>query len=195
MNTNFAEQHLHLMKNPSIENRQKTAELFLENPSLFPQLIYLTFKTTQKNSIKAAWILEWICTHHHVEWLFPHLNIFCKHISKVQFDSAIRPCAKICAQIAEIYAMKQSSSIKKIITQSYQDQLITTAFDWLISPQKIAVRAYSMTALYYFGLEKKWIHTELEHLIRTKIIFESKGCKARGNILLKWIEKHAKSSS
>ena len=53
------------------------------------------------------------------------------------------------------------------------DTIIETGFDWLITPQKIAVRAYTMTFLYLFGLEKNWIHPELKHLIETKIIHET----------------------
>ena len=46
-----------------------------------------------------------------------------------------------------------------------------------------------MNTLYLFGLEKDWIHPELKHLIETKIIHESKGCKARGKHVLALIEK------
>ena len=47
-----------------------------------------------------------------------------------------------------------------------------------------------MTTLYMFGLKKNWIHPELSHLISTKIIHESKGCKARGKYVLNLIQKH-----
>lgn len=50
-----------------------------------------------------------------------------------------------------------------------------------------------MTTLFLFGLEKDWIHPELKHLILTKIIHESKGCKARGQHILDLIEKHEKT--
>ena len=69
----------------------------------------------------------------------------------------------------------------------------TVGFDWLITPQKIAVRAYTMNFLYLFGLEKSWIHPELKHLISSKIIQESKGTKARGKQILLLIEKHQKT--
>ena len=47
-----------------------------------------------------------------------------------------------------------------------------------------------MNTLYLFGLQKDWVHPELEHLISTKIIKESKGCKARGTYILAMINKH-----
>jgi hypothetical protein len=60
----------------------------------------------------------------------------------------------------------------------------------LITPQKVAVRAYTMTTLYLLGLQKEWVHSELQHLINTTIIKESEACKARENKILKLIKKH-----
>ena len=52
-----------------------------------------------------------------------------------------------------------------------------------------------MTFLYLFGLQKDkdWVHPELKHLIETKIIHESKGCKARGKYILELIFKQKTS--
>jgi hypothetical protein len=84
--------------------------------------------------------------------------------------------------------------VKEKLQEKHIDAIIETGFDWLITPQKIAVRAYTMQTLFMFGLQKDWVHTELKHLIETKIINESKGTKARGKHILKLIEKHQKSS-
>ncbi|WP_189663127.1 hypothetical protein [Polaribacter sp. IC073] len=48
-----------------------------------------------------------------------------------------------------------------------------------------------MPSLYLFGLEIDWIHPEFKHLIETKIIHESKGCKACGKQAINLIEKYA----
>ncbi len=182
------------MENPKIENRQKVANIILQDKKLFKTLIFITFNIDDKLSIKAAWILEWICTHHHLTWILPYIDLFSEKINTVKYDSAIRPCAKICAQLAEEYHAKNNSKVKKAITNTHIQRFIETGFDWLITPQKIAVRAYSMNFLYYWGLDEKWVHPELKHLIETKIIHESKGCKARGNIILAMIEKSQKSA-
>lgn len=144
-------------------------------------------------SIIAAWILEWICTHHHLEWMLPHLEEFSHKISTLKFDSAIRPCAKICEHLAKAYFSKQENDFQKRMTDTQINTIIETGFDWLITPRKIAVRAYTMNTLYLFGLKKDWIHPELSHPISTKTIHESKGCKARGSYVLHLIEKHQKS--
>ena len=184
---------LNNMKNPKRENRERVANIVLENQNLFRELVAITFFVDDKISIKAAWILEWICTHHQLEWVIPHLDEFSSKINTVIFDSAIRPCAKICEHLANAYYAKTHNVFKKSLTVNHIDIIVETGFDWLITPQKIAVRAYTMTFLYLFGLERNWIHPELKHLIETKIIHESKGCKARGKHILALIEKHQKS--
>lgn len=189
----YLTEQLDNMANPKRENRQRVANIVLENEKLFKYLISITFNVENKVSIKAAWVLEWICTHHHLNWMIPHLDEFSEKISTVKFDSAIRPCAKICEHLATAYYAKKENDIQKNLTNQQINTIITTGFDWLITPQKIAVRAYTMTTLYLFGLEKDWIHPELKHLIETKIIHESKGTKARGKQIINLIEKHVKS--
>jgi hypothetical protein len=177
------------MENPKRENRQTAANIVYNNQDLFKHLVSLTFEVENKISIKAAWVLEWVCTHGKLEWILPHLGEFTQNISRVQFDSAIRPCAKICEHIATAYTSKNKNEFQNTLTSIQVDTIIEAGFDWLITPQKIAVRAYTMTTLYLFGLQKDWVHSELEHLIKTKIIKESAGCKARGNKILSLIHK------
>jgi hypothetical protein len=189
-NLTFLTEQLNNMANPKRENRQRVANIVLDNQKLFKDLITITFNVDEKVSIKAAWILEWICSHHHLEWMIPYLNEFSEQISTLKFDSAIRPCAKICEHIAIAYFSKTPNEFQKKLTVDHINSIVETGFDWLITPQKIAVRAYTMTTLYMFGLKKNWIHPELSHLISTKIIHESKGCKARGKYVLNLIQKH-----
>ena len=175
------------------ENKQRIANIVLEQAFLFEELVTITFWIDKKISIKAAWVLEWICTHQNLDFILPYLKEFTSKISSLKFDSAIRPCAKICEHLATAYYAKSANKTKEILTLVHIDAIVETGFDWLITPQKIAVRAYTMNTLYLFGLEKEWIHPELKHLIETKIIHESKGTKARGKHVIKLIEKHTKS--
>ena len=172
------------------ENRKKVAALVLSDKSLIKNVVNLTFKFDDNISIKAAWILEWICTHDSVENILPYLDEFTSKISTLKFDGGIRSSAKICEHLANAYYTKNENEVKKKLQKNHIDSMVTTGFDWLITPQKIAVRAYTMRFLYVFGLEKKWIHPELKHLIETKIIHQSKGTKARGKQILKLINKH-----
>ncbi len=168
------------MQNASRTNRNHVANIVFENKKLRDSLVAMVFETDNKLSIKAAWVLEWICTHRGISFILPYLDDFTKKISTVHFDSVTRPCAKICEHLAIAYTSKRDNEVKYTLTNTHIDNIIETGFDWLITKQKIAVRAYTMTSLYLFGLEKDWVHPELEHLISTKIVHESKGCKARG---------------
>lgn len=182
------------MENPKRENRNNAANIVWEHPENFKDLLEMVFEVDDKQSIKAAWVLEWICTHKGLDLLLPHLSFFIDNIHKVHFDSATRPCSKICEHLAVAYTSKKGNLVKEVLTKEHIEKIIETGFDWLITQQKIAVRAYTMKTLYLFGLEKDWVHPELEHLIRTKIIHESKGTKSRGRYILDLIEKHKNST-
>lgn len=171
-------------------NRNKAATIVWDNPELFADLYAMAFEIDNKDSIKAAWVLEWICTHKSLELILPHLDSFTKNIKNVHFDSAKRPCAKICEHLAIAYSSKEDNLVKQTLTEKHIEQIVETGFDWLIGQEKIAVKAYTMQTLYLFGLQTDWIHPELEHIIRTKVIHESKGCTSRGKKILALIEKH-----
>jgi len=176
------------------EYRLKYANIVLEQPYLFESLLQIAFDETNKASIRASWVLDFVLQEN-LALIYPHLYKFTTHISSVKHDSIVRPMAKICENLAYKYTSKNASEIKKHLTIKHIDKIIETGFDWLITPQKIAVRAYTMQTLYLFGIKKDWVHPELSHIISTKIIHESKGCKARGTKILKSIEKHRKRTS
>lgn len=190
MNRDYLIEQLSNIENAKRDNRQRVANIVSNRNELIPPLVDLTFQVDDKISIRAAWVLEWICTHNNLNSILPHLNQFSNQISLLIFDSAIRPCAKICEHLAVAFTNKKDNLTKEFLQEEHIEKIIETGFDWLITPQKIAVRAYTMNSLFLFGLTRDWVHPELEHLIRTKIIHESKGCKARGKYILNAIEKH-----
>jgi len=197
MSKDFLLDQLHSIENAKRDNRQRVANIVLERPELIEPLIEITFAVDDKVSIKAAWILEWLCSHNDLNLVLPYLDTFTQKLGLLKFDSSIRPCAKVCEHLAVAYTNKKENRVKQVLKSEHIESIIETGFDWLITPQKIAVRAYTMNTLFFFGtLEgKDWVHPELEHLIRTKIIHESKGCKARGKHILEAIEKHRKRGS
>jgi len=195
MSKAFLLEQLENIENAKRVNRERVANIVYKQPELITHLVDLVFEVDNKISIKAAWILEWVCIQKDLNYIIPHLDIFTQNIHKLSFDSAIRPCSKICEAIAKSYLNKEDSAIKNSLKTTHIDKIIEVGFDWLITPQKIAVRAYTMTCLFLFGTLRgyDWIHPELENLVRTKIIYEGKGCKARGRHILVEIEKFNKS--
>lgn len=116
------------------------------------------------------------------------------HIYHFKIDNAIRPFAKICEHLATAFYSCKENEFKKALKDSQIDAIVTCAFDWFITPQKIATWVYTIYTLYLFGLQKDWIHPELKLLIETKIIHESEGTNARGKQVLILIEKHKEST-
>ncbi len=95
-------------------NRLRVANLVLQNQELFPFLLELVFEIDNKTSIKAAWVLEFVCDEK-LEWLAPYLTFFTNTIDKVKFDSAVRPVSKICELLAKAYTSKTPSIIQSEI--------------------------------------------------------------------------------
>ncbi|TCI94893.1 adenylosuccinate lyase [Tenacibaculum sp. M341] len=185
MSIDFLISVLNNVDTPKKINRNNAAIIVLEHPKLIKHLVTITFDVDNKLCVKAAWILEWICTHYDIVYLSPYIDFFTENLKNLKNDSVLRCCAKICENLATAYSSKENNTAKKWILNKNIDTIIEIGFDWLITDQKIAVKAYSMTFLYVFGIEKDWVHPELKHIISSNVIHESKGCEARGRKILK----------
>lgn len=189
MNKAFLIQQLYLIENAKRENRLRVANIVLKNKTLFKYLIELVFEIENKLSIKAAWVLEFVCAEK-LDWLIPYLNYFTDSIKLVKFDSAVRPVSKICNFLAINYNSRKANFIKKNLTKQHIHLIIETGFDWMISNQKVAVKAYTMNSLFLFGKSYNWVHDELELIIVQNMVKESPAYKARGKITLGLINKN-----
>ncbi len=164
-------------------NRLRVANLVLESNENFEPLLEIVFDVNNKTSIKAAWILEFVCKEKML-WLSKHLVYFTKNISKVHYGSAVRPIAKVLEMlITEHY---KNNTLNKIGTENIK-RIIETTLDWMISKHKIAVKVYSMQTLYYLGLKESWIHCELKEILVQNIPKESIGYQTRARKIIKLI--------
>ena len=188
MSNSLVIKELNAIENAKRTNRLRVAKLVLAKPELFIDLLEITFDVTSKTSIKAAWILEFVCDEK-LDWLAPYLDYFTENIANVKFDSAVRPISKICEFIAKAYTSKNESAIKQHLTKKQINTIVETGFDWLIGNQKVAVKAYTMEMLYLFGKEYTWVHKELQLVIQQNISNESCGYQARGKKILRWINQ------
>ncbi len=177
---------LNNIENARLVNRTKVAHIVLENKELFKYLLDIAFEIDNKISIKAAWVLELVCDKK-LEWLAPHLNYFTENLSIVKFESAIRPLSKICQFLAKSYTSTTPSIVQSAIKTTHIEKMIEAGFDWLISDQKVAVKAYAMEQLFLFGKNTDWVHEELQLILQQNITRESSGYKARGKKILSWI--------
>ena len=169
------------------EIRAKFAAHILANPNLFQPLLNISFDVDNKASIRAAWVLEFVLREK-LDWILPYLDFFTEHISKVHFDSAVRPISKICEFLAKSYTAKKETAIQKNLTKKHIEKIVETGFDWLISNQKVAVKAYTMETLFLFGKEYDWVHSELKLVLQQEITNGSPAYKARAKKILKWLK-------
>ncbi len=168
-------------------NRVRVSDLILQNKNNFLPLLEIVFDVNNKTSIKAAWVLEFVCTKN-LEWLFLHLDYFTKNIKQVHYDGATRPISKICQLLIKY---NNKTPILNLVN-THKEQIIETCFDWMISNHKVAVKAYTMQTLFLLGKHNDWIHEELKLIIQKNIDFESSAYKSRGKITLEQITKFGK---
>lgn len=178
--------------NSSRESRTTSANMVLNNMILLPKLIDILLMVDDEVSCKAAWVLEFVCDEN-LDAIIPYLDEFTENISKVHLDSAVRPIAKICEFIAKDYYLEEDNSIKKALTPIYQERIIEACFDWMITDQKVAVKAYAMNTLFLLGQDYDWVHPELALILERDFYSESAGFKARARHLLRKLKKNSKS--
>ncbi|MDO5969834.1 adenylosuccinate lyase [Flavivirga aquimarina] len=169
--------------NASRENRTKYANIVLNDMSLLPKLIDILFMVDDKVSCRAAWVLEFVCAKY-IYAIVPYLDIFTKNIGKVHLDSSVRPVSKICEHISKAYYSKEPNTIKKTLNPEYRERIIEACFDWMISDQKVAPKAYAMDSLFLFGKDYDWIHPELVQILKQDFPKQSAGFKARARRIL-----------
>lgn len=189
MNYEFLRTQLLHMENAMRVHRQRLADLVLENPELFPDLIDLTFETHHKLSIKAAWVLELVCEVQ-PDLLVPHLDVFTSKLRHVTYDSAVRPISKVCSFLAVASTAQKDSSIKTTLKTPHMERMIEASFDWLIGHHKVAAKAYAMETLFHLGKTSSWVLDELQLVIRQHLPYESPAYQSRGSTILKMIAKH-----
>ena len=170
--------------NHSKEQRDDFAKLLISQPELLPQLLDFCALIDDEISFRAAWGLEFLCKKN-LNPILTHLDKFLEIAPCVYKDQAVRPMAKICEYLTLSYYKIQSPLTKKAVTLAHRNKITELCFDWLITKQKVAPQAYSMTSLYWLGTEFDWIHSELKTTLETNYHSGSAAYKARSRMILK----------
>ncbi len=180
--------------NHSREKRAYYAQLIVDNPDAMRHVLEILFMVDDPKSNRAGWLSEFV-TKEDITIILPHLDYFTKHIHTVYQDSALRPVAKICEYLTISYYKEKHPETRKMLLSSHKDCIIECGFDWLITDQKVAVKAYTLTSLYHLGTETDWIHPELKRFMEDGYHTGSAAFKARCRHVKKWIEKFNKTQS
>jgi len=174
--------------NHSRENRKKYALLVISNPELIPKVLDVLFQINDKISCRAAWLLEFVAREN-LDSILPYLDRFTKVMHNVHLDPAVRPVAKICEYLIGAYYHKNNNHTKDYLKTEHKERIIELSFDYMITDQKVAVKAYSMNSLFLLGTEYDWIHPELITILEKDFNANSAAFKARARHLLKKLKK------
>ena len=172
--------------NHSREKRNYFAHLILQNPELLPQLLSICHQIDDEISCRASCGLEFLCKKN-LETILPYLDSITTLFPIVYKDPAVRPLAKICEYLTVSYYKNKNQKVIKHLTLQHREKITEACFDWLISNQKVAAQAYSMTSLYLLGTEFDWIHPELKITLENNYQDGSAAYKARARVILKKI--------
>ncbi|MBQ4821739.1 adenylosuccinate lyase [Aquimarina sp. MMG016] len=170
--------------NHSREKRSHFANLIIQHPELLPELLHICSRVDEEISCRASWGLEFLCKHH-LEAILPYLDQLFMLIPKVYQHPAVRPMAKICEYLILAYYEQKKPIIRDSLTIKHREQIAEFCFDWLITDQKVAPKAYSITCLYLLGTDFEWIHPELKTTLENNYHSGSAAYKARSRIILK----------
>lgn len=174
--------------NHSRENRKKYANLVINNPELLPKVMDILFTVDDKVSCRAAWLFEFVAREK-LDAILPHLDRFTTEMHKIHQDPAVRPVAKVCEYLTEAYYHKYDNATKHSLKPEHRERIIELSFDYMITDQKIAAKAYSMNTLFLLGQDYDWVHPELITILEQDFAAGSAGFKARARQLLKKLKK------
>ena len=174
--------------NHSREKRIHYANLVIDNPELIAPLLEILFTVDDKISCRAAWVFEFMCSKQ-IEEILPYLDTYTENMGRVYLDSAVRPIAKVSELIIKSYSSKTDNLIKQHLSPIHIDRIVEACFDWMISNQKVAVKAYSMQTLYLLGKSIDWIHPELLIILERDFSSQSAAFRARARHIIGLLKK------
>ncbi|TPN82327.1 adenylosuccinate lyase [Aquimarina algicola] len=171
----------------SREKRAYVANLLLDHPELLPELLSICELVDEKISCRASWALEFVCKNK-LNILLPYLDSFISIVPKVYQDPAVRPMAKIFEYLALAFYTQKKKEVQQSLHKEHREQMVEIGFDWLITDQKVATKAYTMTTLYLLGTEFDWVHPELKTTLELNYNTGSAAYKARSRMILKKLQ-------
>lgn len=134
------------------------AEIAIKQANSVKEIIDLTFHHEEQIAFRAAWILENIYVSNPCVFA-PHTTYFLGNFSKQNNLSARRHYGKILALMTKSNALKE---IKLVLDTFDTDQLVETAFAWLIDEKvPVAIKSHCLNILANFIPKHSWIKDEL----------------------------------
>lgn len=165
------------------EEREFAAKIIENNREGCATLIKAILQGDREMQIKGCWVLEMVWLNNPALLKLHHKDLI-KLIGSLTHSSAIRPVAKILAFWCEAVYSGKYTDYPPLDT-SEPERMAKHCFTWLLDDHPVAVKVYSMEALFHLGKEISWIHPELKAYLLKHYPNQSPGFQARAKRLLK----------
>lgn len=139
-------------------------EKLLPQPELAPILFKQVLLEDKEGTFNASWTFDNLLRKR-LDYLLPIFGTFVEHLPQLKTESCIRPLAHVCEMLCLAYFKKKDPVFVNHISDDQLELIMTSCFDWLISPMNMAPKVFSMTCLYYLGLKFSWVHPELKQVL------------------------------
>jgi hypothetical protein len=159
----------------SRRNTDLVADLILQKPELFDELVRIFLKNKEPVSRRAAWVTD-IVSEKKPELILKYLDEIVIGLPQFTHDGMKRESLRILS--------------RSPLPDQQLGLLIKLCFDWLTSAgESAAVKVYSMELLYRISLQEPELKKELTDSIEWRMQEETPGFVARAKKLLKKLNR------
>ena len=161
-----------LLLEMSRRNTDLLADLVFQKPALFEELFLVYLRNEEPVSRRAVWVIDTVAEKY-PELLTPHLSEIFEMLPKFSHDGLKRH---------SVHMLSRSP----LPPPELLGELITTCFDWLVSPaEAVATKVYCMEILYRISQTEPDLKKELADSIEWRLSEGSPGFKNRGQKMLR----------
>ena len=164
----------------SLADRRAMGDELLKSPDGVIYCLHFIFEATNKERVtKSAFALDQ-AVRSDLDILKPHKTRFFKALCVIETDLVKRIFAKTLELISFAF-LKGSFPLQK----PEQELMVSTCFDWLIAPEKVAVKVFAMQCLYNLRNAQNWIIPELTAQLEQQFSEAGPAFQSRARHILK----------
>jgi hypothetical protein len=169
-----------LMVETSRRNTDLIADLVVNKPALFDELVGIYLSNEEPVSRRAVWVVDTVAEEF-PQLLDKYLETIVEALPRFEHDGLKRISLRMLS--------------RSPLPQNNLGELMNLCFDWLVSPaESVAVKVYAMEILYRISQDEPELKKELADSIEWRIGEGTPGFKNRGLKTLKKLYKEMNSA-
>ncbi len=167
-----------------LKDRQSAGKQIVLHPQLLEYSLYFINNSSNPELITNSAYAVDQALRTNIGMLRPYKSLFFEAFGKLRGHTEKRIFAKIFELISEAH-LKNNFPLKP----EESKLLVAQAFDWLISDEKVAVKAFAMQCIFNLRNTESWIKMELLAQLELQFPDASPAFQARAKHLLKKLKK------